>query len=404
MRQRQLYPPHLLGDSLEQHLARHAVRGRPVYLALLLALGCALALLPVVRVRVSVRGQGLIRPVTEKHEARSRVSGVVERILVREGQPVQAGDSMAVVHASSVEAQVRLLRTRASEEHQTIADLARLAARNGRAPSDSTAFLTARYREEFIQFTHERAERALAVERAAGELARARELLGRRFAAPSEVEAREFDLARARTESSLVEQRARGRWESELAAARMRLAELDARLQELGEERSLYTIRAPVGGTVEEVAALSPGSYLQAGEQLAVISPDTTLVADVYVTPRDIGLLRVGTVARLLIDAFDYNAWGVVPGRITQISDDFVLLDRRPVFKVRCELDRRELVLANGVRGALRKGMTLQARFLIARRSLFQLLYDDLASWLDPVHTTERSAAAQTIPITNPGA
>ena len=147
-----------------------------------------------------------------------------------------------------------------------------------------------------------------------------------------------------------------------------------------------------------------PAGVRPTGEQLAVISPDTTLVADVYVTPRDIGLLRVGTVARLLIDAFDYNAWGVVPGRITQISDDFVLLDRRPVFKVRCQLDRHELVLANGVRGALRKGMTLQARFLIARRSLLQLLYDDLASWLDPVHTTERSAAAQTIPITNPGA
>jgi len=400
---RQLYPPHLLDDSLEQHLARHAVRGRPVYVALLLALGAALALLPVVRVRVSVRGQGLIRPVTEKHEARARVSGVVERILVREGEAVLAGDSMAIVRSSSIEAQARLLRARVSEEQHAIADLARLTAREGRSPPDAGVFLTARYREESIQTAHERAERALAVERAEGELARMRGLFDRRFASPSDVEAREFDLARARSDAALLEQRTRSRWESELAAARMRLAEAEARLQELGEERSRYIIRAPVGGTVEQVAALSPGSFLQAGEPLAVVSPDTTLVADVYVTPRDIGLLRVGTVARLLIDAFDYNAWGVVSGRVTQISDDFILLDRRPVFKVRCAIDRRELVLANGVRGALRKGMTLQARFLIARRSLLQLLHDDLASWLDPVRSPT-SDSAQLVLTPDPGA
>jgi HlyD family secretion protein len=400
---RQLYPPHLLEDSLEQHLARHAARGRPVYSTLLLALGCALALLPVVRVSVSVRGQGLIRPITEKHEARSRVSGVVERVLVREGQIVRAGDAMAVVRASGVEAQARLLRSRASEEERTIADIERLTARGNPEPASSSGFLTSRYREEFIQLSHERSERALAVERAERELARARELLERRFAAPSEVEARELELARARAEWSLVAQRARSRWESELGAARMRLEELRSRLQELGEERALYTVRAPVGGTVEQVTALSPGSFLQAGEQLAIISPDTTLVADIYVTPRDIGLLRVGTVARLLVDAFDYNVWGVVPARVTQISDDFILLDRRPVFKVRCELERHELTLPNGVRGALRKGMTLQARFLIARRSLLQLIHDDLSSWLDPVRSGA-GAEPPLIPSTATGA
>jgi HlyD family secretion protein len=309
---------------------------------------------------------------------------------------------LAIVRASGVETQARLLRARADEERRAIADLVRLTAR-GAAASSAAAFRTSRYREEFGQLAHERAERTLAIERAAGELARVRELLERRFAAPSEVEAREFELARARAEESLLEQRTRSRWESELAAARMRLEELESRLQELSEERSLHTIRSPVGGTVEQVAALSPGSYLQAGEQLAVISPDTTLVADVYVTSRDIGMLRIGTTAQLLVDAFDYNAWGAVAARVTQISDDFVLLDRRPVFKVRCELERSELVLANGVRGALRKGMTLQARFLVSHRSLLQLLHDDLSSWLDPVRSTA-SANSQPIPITDSGA
>ncbi|MFP5250088.1 MAG: secretion protein HlyD, partial [Acidobacteriota bacterium] len=42
------------------------------------------------------------------------------------------------------------------------------------------------------------------------------------------------------------------------------------------------------------------------------------------------------------------------------------------------------LHLPGGARGELRKGLTLSARFLVARRSVFQLLYDDANAWLNP--------------------
>lgn len=384
MRQHQLYPSALIEDSLEQHLVRHAPRGRALYLVILLAAAAGLALLPVIRVRVSVRARGIIRPVTEKHEVRSRVSGVVERILAREGDTVHAGDALGLVRATGLDAQARWLDAQAEEQRRLIADLTRLTRGGDGRPLDPAAFVTPRYREEYLQFAGERAEHALEIDRATRDLARVRAMFDRRFAAPSDVEAKEYQLARARSEQTLLVQRTLGRWQSALAAARMQLAELEARAQELREQRALHTIRAPVGGAVDQVAAISPGSYVQAGEQIAVISPDTTLVAEVYVAPRDIGLLRAGTAARLLIDAFDHAVWGSVSGRVAQVSDDFLLLDQQPMFRVRCTLDRTGLVLASGARGALKKGMTLEARFLVARRSLFQLLYDDVSDWLDP--------------------
>ena len=41
------------------------------------------------------------------------------------------------------------------------------------------------------------------------------------------------------------------------------------------------------------------------------------------------------------------------------------LIDNKPFFKVRCLLDKKQLHLNNGFTGDLKKGMTLQARFLV---------------------------------------
>lgn len=38
----------------------------------------------------------------------------------------------------------------------------------------------------------------------------------------------------------------------------------------------------------------------------------------------------------------------------------------------------------NGYKGYLKKGMTLQARFIITERTLWQLLYDKVDDWINP--------------------
>jgi HlyD family secretion protein len=104
----------------------------------------------------------------------------------------------------------------------------------------------------------------------------------------------------------------------------------------------------------------------------------------VYVTPRDIGLVRSSGAVRILIDAFNYSDWGFVNGRVMDVSGDFVQLNGQPMFKVRCEMDRDHLTLRNGFAGPLKKGMTLRARFVVAERSVLQLLSDDINDWLNP--------------------
>ncbi|RZL28184.1 MAG: HlyD family efflux transporter periplasmic adaptor subunit, partial [Pedobacter sp.] len=141
----------------------------------------------------------------------------------------------------------------------------------------------------------------------------------------------------------------------------------------------------PLTGTVQELKGIQPGSSISANEILGEISPDSGLIAETYVQPKDIGLLNIGTKARFQIDAYNYNQWGMATGKIISISSDvFMQNGGQPFFKVRCLLDKNSLNLKNGYVGKIKKGMTLQARFFVTRRTLFQLLYDKADDWLNP--------------------
>ena len=84
------------------------------------------------------------------------------------------------------------------------------------------------------------------------------------------------------------------------------------------------------------------------------------------------------------IDAFNYNVWGMGAGRVRSISSDIFIQDGQPLFKVWCETDHPVLRLKNGYQGTIKKGMTVQARFLVTKRTLFQLLFDKADDWLNP--------------------
>ena len=71
-------------------------------------------------------------------------------------------------------------------------------------------------------------------------------------------------------------------------------------------------------------------------------------------------------------------------GDYCALGKDVELVNNQPVFKVRCSLDQSQLQLPNGAIGQLQKGLTLTALFYQNRRSLFDLLFDDINDWINP--------------------
>lgn len=102
------------------------------------------------------------------------------------------------------------------------------------------------------------------------------------------------------------------------------------------------------------------------------------------VKPSDIGLIKKNQHVKFQIDAFNYNQWGLLTGKVIDIDHNITLQENQAFFKVRCSMDSKELKLKSGYKTTVSKGMTLTTQFLITRRSLFDLLFDKVDDWLNP--------------------
>jgi HlyD family secretion protein len=153
----------------------------------------------------------------------------------------------------------------------------------------------------------------------------------------------------------------------------------------LSQQFKLNRIRASVSGWLRDLDGHYPGNAIQAGESICTVSPDGFLIGECYVSSKDIGLLEPGQPVKFQVDAFNYNYFGAVSGSIYSIDKDFTVLEKEPVFRIKCRINQQQLKLSNGFSGELKKGMSFKARFIVCNRTLWQLLTERLDNWLYPV-------------------
>ena len=123
---------------------------------------------------------------------------------------------------------------------------------------------------------------------------------------------------------------------------------------------------------------------MTSGSKISDIVPTDSLIVESYVQPKDIGLLNSGQKVKYQIHAFNYNEWGLAEGVIFEIYNNVVMIEGRPYFKVRSLLAEQYLKLKNGFEGHIIKDMTLTSQFYIARRSIWNLMFDTIEDWLNP--------------------
>ena len=389
-----LLPATLAEHSVESLHAMHG-RQRPwIYWFSLLGVGAALGALPLVPVEVTVRSSGIVRPATERTELKVAISGRIARVLAHDNDRVAAGQPLLELVAR--DAEERLARNRAlqHEKSDLIADLVELTAklaqpaRVGGSPADLAAVIV-NLRTPVLTRGHAQFHAQFDASRLT--LARTRMVCDRTtaLAAQGLVTDQDRDDARyARDRASadlemLVQQTLSG-WQAQLRDEQTALDQLLSEEKRLQEELTLSTVRAPVAGTVQGLIGLNPGTFVIAGQSFGYVSPDDRLLVETYVSPKDIGLLGTGQRARLQIDAYPYTQWGMLDGTVERVAADATANGQQAAFKVIVRPAALALRLPNGATGALRKGMTLTARFVVARRSLLQVLYEDASGWLNP--------------------
>jgi HlyD family secretion protein/adhesin transport system membrane fusion protein len=352
--------------------------------------------------------------------------GIVERVLVREGETVEAGQPLlrlhdAVPRAELAQMQVRVAALRLQAERlaalaaggalpmvapeaaallgpQRAALEARLAAQAARRAT--LAEQVAQRRSEIATLTGQAAalERQVAMFR--DELAtrqalardglttriavlEANRLLAGAEAEQERVAGQALTAARAMAEAEArlaeIGSVALDEARSEAARIAQEIAEAEATIGRLEDRAERVVLRAPGAGVVRGLAVTRPGSVLAPGAVVAEILPaDAALVVEARITPRDIGFVSPGQAVTVKVQAFDFSRFGTLDGRVERISAGAFLDDQKqPHWRARIALSQ-EHVGRNPDLARLAPGMTVTAEIATGSKTVLQYLLKPL--------------------------
>jgi multidrug resistance efflux pump len=387
-----IFPQEIVENTAEFHFHTHRSGTTVIYQVMLLVLFAAFLGMFFIKVDVHVKSTGLFRPLSERNEIKSLVPGRIDSVFITENSHVKSGQILFTIKRESLDGKNDMASLQQHDIRAQLNDLAALiAASKGNRWFRRLALQSGLYGQQYSYFLQRMEEARSRYQVAQRNFDRYLYLYQRRAISALEYEDAKLKVDNISNELSLIGEDQGSKWQAEYNALQIQNRQLNSQNRQYTEEMEFYTLRAAVTGSVQQLKGIQPGSLVAANELLGEISPDSGIIAETYVLPRDIGLLTKGTGAKFQVDAYNYNQWGMLKGKVISISNDiFMENGKQPYFKVRCSLDQHQLSLKNGYVGKIRKGMTLQARFFVTRRTLFQLLYDKADDWLNPNVTTNQ--------------
>ncbi len=189
-----------------------------------------------------------------------------------------------------------------------------------------------------------------------------------------------------RLQSAIGESTARlnegiSRWRSD---ARSELSQVTADLARFefavdGDEDRLSRteVRAPMAGFVNRLYFNTVGGVAKSGEPILEITPsDGAFAVEARVRPDDRASLRPGLPTRVLIGAYDYAVYGALSGKLVEVSADTLPDEHgQRYYRVLIETEAAQGRLAQEV---IIPGMTARADVVLGQRSVMSYLLSPL--------------------------
>jgi adhesin transport system membrane fusion protein len=279
------------------------------------------------------RSDGRIVPDGREQVIASLDAGILRELKVREGQEVQAGQELAYldptrVEAQQAEGQVKLLALKAAAARLT-------AEANGRAGIQWPAGVDpkARYAQAEAESFEARKrlldESVAAINRSLGmiskELRLAQDMSSRGLM--SDVEVMRLNRQVNEIQQQRTERLSRYRQEAsqELVRVQAEMGQLDEQMVVRQDALIRTVLKSPVHGVVKTVKISTTGGIVGSGAPILEISPiGPNVLVEAKIKPKDIGFVRIGQKAEIKLAGYDFNTYGGLEGKVTYISPDAV--------------------------------------------------------------------------------
>ena len=327
--------------------------------------------------------------------------GMIDRIYVREGQPVARGAAIFSIRSEEdmtggTTAQ-GLMKDALSDQDTRLASQSALMENAARADAGRLAAELEGARNEIASIDAQIADQQRLLDSATSEYDEVEKVAQKGFISRRDMQTRQdTKLARSQQLAQLRQMRAAkvananetirtitqsaASAQAQIAANESQRAQLRERLAST-EQSSGYVIRAPFSGVVTAMTARM-GQRASPDQPLALVVPvSARTTVELYVPTSAAGFVRAGQQIRLAVDAFPYQRFGTVETVVQSISKAAVPRQIGPVIvPVYLVTGRLEdpSIPAFGRRVPILPGMTLSARIVTERRSLLEWLFEPI--------------------------
>lgn len=161
---------------------------------------------------------------------------------------------------------------------------------------------------------------------------------------------------------------------------------LSAELKKAELRLQYQNVVSPASGIVFNPQVVREG-VLASGERIVSIVPQKGLYAEVFVSNKDIGYIKINQEAKVRIDAFPFSRYGELPAHITQIGADALPPDSTYNFyrfPVKLKLKKYQLE-KDGISIPLKSGMSITTNLKLRDKRVISLVSDIFVDQTDSV-------------------
>lgn len=174
--------------------------------------------------------------------------------------------------------------------------------------------------------------------------------------------------------------------QAELSKAEEDYASILQTLTQKREQLDRIELKSPMAGTVKNVKITTLGGVIKSGEEVMQIVPDgDALMVEVKVKPADIAFIKPGLFAIVKIDAYDYSIYGTLKGKVSFISPDTLTEENKSAeqtyYRVQIQTDGKGFS-SSKKNLEIQPGMTAKAEIITGENTVLNYLIKPITKTL----------------------
>lgn len=168
------------------------------------------------------------------------------------------------------------------------------------------------------------------------------------------------------------------KWNQELTDAVGEMATLQQSQTSLEDVVSQAELRSPINGTVQRLLINTVGGVITPGSAVVELIPqDDQLIVEAKVSPKDIAFIREGQPAILKFSAYDFTIYGGMSAEVQHISADAITNEKDETYYL-VRLETKRSIADEGLE--ILPGMIVQVDILTGKKTVLNYILSPLSN------------------------